>query len=172
MATLLAALTLALVGCSDDDPEPKADPTPSTSTSTSVTPTPEPTETMAPRSPVQTVTGWVEARNQTLKGGGTTDVYALSTLDCSTCRDLVEPFEQLYADGGAIETAGWKVDRARNRPDFAKNQQVIAALTLFGGRTLYPGEAPSSFPEEKHILQFQMRQTARGWLVSQVVFLP
>ena len=168
VAAALAALTLIVAGCTDDDPEPKVDPTPSTSTTT----TPDPTSTEAPLTPVQTVTAWVEARNETLKDGRTTEVYALSTPDCSTCRDLVEPFVQLLADGGSIETDGWTIDSSRERPAFQKNQQVIAALTFAGGHTELPGEGSSPFPEEKHILQFQLREAASGWLVAQVVFLP
>lgn len=170
-AALLAALTLVLVGCSDDDAEPQVDPTPSTS-ATTTTPTPDPTPTVEPLSPVETVDGWVDARNEALKDGVTTEVYALSTPDCSTCRDLVDPFAQLYADGGSIVTDGWRIDSARKRPEFEENHQVIAALTFAGGHTVLPGEGSSPFPEEKHILQFQMRQAASGWLVAQVVFLP
>lgn len=171
-AALLAALTLVLVGCSDDDPEPNVDPTPSTSTTTTTSPTPDPTPTVAPLGPVETVKAWVKARNEALMDGVTTEVYALNTPDCSTCRDLVDPFAQLYADGGSIETDGWRIDSARKRPGFEENHQVIAALTFAGGHTVLPGEGSSPFPEEKHILQFQMRRAASGWLVAQVVFLP
>lgn len=169
---LAAALTLALAGCAEDGPEPTPAPPPSTSPA-SASPTPDATPTAAALSPVQTVRAWVEARNDALSNGDTAAVYALSAPDCKTCRDLVEPFAQLYAEGGSVQTDGWTIDNVEKLPNFDTSRQVAAAATFAGGYTLQEPEGePSSFPEEKHILRFQLHSAAEGWLVAEVVFLP
>ncbi|MFA6574202.1 MAG: hypothetical protein WCS84_02185 [Nocardioides sp.] len=172
MATLLAALTLALVGCSDDDPEPEADPTPSTSTSTSVTPTPEPTEPAAPLDPEATVKAWVAARNQALSRGDVTEVRRLSSPECSSCADLIDPIAETHANGGRYETAGWRVLRARvtdHAPDAA---EVTAALVFAGGTTYLSATAdPVVYEAERRITIFELTKSSGGWAVSLIGFV-
>ncbi|WP_193606529.1 DUF6318 family protein [Nocardioides lijunqiniae] len=175
LAALLTAATLLAAGCSDDDPQPRVEPPPSATPTASPSPT-EPTATSsapAALNPVQTVRAWVAARNVTLSSGDSKAVDALSTDACKTCRDLVEPFVALYADGGSMKTTGWKVDNAKKRPDFEKSHQVFAALTFAGGETItQPGQQPEPFDPEKHILQFKLARTEGLWRVADVVFLP
>jgi glucose/arabinose dehydrogenase len=177
LAALLAAATLLAAGCSDDDPQPRLEPTPNASPTESPSTSPtEPSKTPStPKAlnPVQTVRAWVVARNAALANGSTTAVYELSSTQCKSCRDLTEPFAKVYTNGGSIDSRGWLIDSIERRPDFSSNRQVIAAMTFAAGQIIQAsGKPPSDFPEEKHILQFDLVQQDSVWLVAEVVFLP
>ncbi|MDP3984984.1 MAG: hypothetical protein Q8Q52_08295 [Acidimicrobiia bacterium] len=172
MATLLAALTLALLGCSDDDPEPKRDPTPTTSTSTSVSPTPEPTEPAARLDPKATVRAWVAARNLAMSRGDVTEVRRLSAPECTSCADLIDPIAETFANGGRYETAGWRVLRSRVTDRAAEAAEVTAALVFAGGTTyLNATDDPVVYEAERRITIFELTKSRGGWAVSLIGFV-
>ena len=109
---LLAALSLLLVGCSDD-PEPKMPDPPATS---SATPTEEPTETETPEaeSAEDFIRRWVEV-NTAMQNSGATDEYKALSTRCQPCQQTASRIEDIYSSGGFVKTDGWTIDRIRDR---------------------------------------------------------
>ena len=170
MATLLAALTLALVGYSDDDPEPKFLPTESSSPSEpSSSPTTEPTDV---RDPEQTVLAWVDARNVTVQSGDTTAVDALTAPTCETCRNSVDAVVRIYDQGGHYETSGWEVVKSRVVNESEQSAKLSVDLLYDAGRT-YPsaGADPIAYREERHTAIFRLSHETSGWLVEFIGYL-
>ncbi len=176
VAAAAMSLALAAGGCSDD-PEPEfAPPEPSASTSNAESeeptdvPTSEPPEALSPE---DTVRAWVEARNVAVRTGRTDEVYALSTENCETCRNSVEPVETVYDNGGRYETSGWRVQNVATTPKFGNNGEVVAAVIFEAGRTFPDAEsAPVSYNEEKHIMLFRLGGSPPNLRVQFVGYIP
>lgn len=173
--TLLAALAvLMVVACSgcDDDPEPdfappeSTSPAPTVPTTTSTTPEPE------QLSPEETVRAWVEARNITVQDGSTDDVYSLTTKNCETCMDSVEPVADVYRQGGHYETDGWRVEDAKRRPDFEQSKTVAVAVEYAAGRTFRTADAePISYEAEKQLFLFRLQREQGTWKVREILYV-
>lgn len=164
-AALLAALTLVLVGCSDEDPEPQVDPTPSTSLSDTADPTPTISSPPASVTAVQAVRGWVQERNQALTSGDTTALRGLTSEKCGSCEPYIDLIEDVYAAGGSYETTGWTVDNAKE----LKDMEVTAAITMGAGVMIAAtGSAPDEYEEEKAIFRFRVKPVDDGLVVSYI----
>ena len=177
VVAVLGEVCVLLVGCSEDDPRPRMAPTPTPS----ATPTPsqmlsvEPTPIESPEvlGPEGTVRAWIEARNQAMATGDTADVTALSGSGCSSCRDLIAPIEETYAQGGRYETSGWTVVRSKVEGNVDAIASVTVALRLAGGTTYDSAEAaPINYPAERRIAVFELaKDVDTTWLVSLIGFL-
>lgn len=167
VAVVLGAL---LVGCSDD-PRPRMAPPPSASPT--VVDTPSPTETPPEvLGPEETVRAWVEARNQTVQNGSSDAVYALSSDDCTTCRDSVEPVAAVYVAGGRYETFGWRIAALELDPKSQRSApEVNVGLVYSAGRTFPEASAsPITYEVERHIATFRLIREAGSWKVRQLVY--
>jgi hypothetical protein len=166
-AIALAVSALVLGGCSGD-PEPKFGPPESSSASAASSSSPRP----SPPNPVATVRAWVAARNAALDSGETGPVEKLSAPDCRTCSGLVDPIKRIYAAGGHFDTAGWRVDKAKQRDTSASTIVVDTAISIAGGTTVTEaGAKPNRYPSEKHIVVFKLAQDSRAWAITFVGFL-
>lgn len=166
---VLVALLLPLVGlaaCTDDDPEP-APPLPTTEAPTSPSAT-----TAAPDDPEETVRAWVEAQNQSMTNGDTTEVRSLSSADCKSCDGLINPIERVFAAGGHFETAGWKVNRLKETESTSRRSTVKAAITISGGQTYESANAdPVVYESERAIVEFKLAAVEGEWRVSFIGFV-
>jgi hypothetical protein len=164
-AALLAALTLVLVGCSDDDPEPNVDPTPSTSPSDTEEPAPTTSTSPASLTPVQAVRGWVHERNRSLTSGDTTALRGLTADECASCEPYIDLIDDVYAAGGSYETKGWTVDNAKE----LKDMEVTAAITMGAGVMIAAaGTAPDKYEEDKAIFRFRVTPSEGELVVSYI----
>ncbi len=162
-----------LAGCSDDAPRPRMAPSPTSSPSpTSAPTTPAPSPTAAALGPEETVRAWVAARNVTVQNGDSTEVYALSTADCTTCQDSIEPVVEVYRAGGRFETVGWKVVKSRVVESSGRAAEVSAALLYESGRTIpSKGAEPVLYEEDRRIAVFRLGRREGSWLVTFVGYL-
>ena len=174
LAVAAVVLTVLQTGCSEDEPRPRMAPTPSASPTPTDPPTLDPTPAATPEvlTPEETVRAWVDAHNAALTTGEPSRVLALSSPSCKSCRDLLEPFVEVYRLGGQIETQGWMIEKVRRKPDFSNSKHVLAAIAFADGMTVKSeGAEPVYFAAEKHILQFALAQGDVGWAVDQIAFL-
>jgi len=171
---LAVALLLATLGSAcDDEPEPDiADPSPSSSapspseseSSPSTSPTPE------ALTPEETVRAWVDARNQALQDGDTTDVRTLSAADCRSCDELIKPIESTFAAGGSFATDGWSIGGIRKTSD--QPIRIVTGMDIAGGTTIpEAGGTPVDYQAEKHAIRFELIDTEGALQVSLVLFL-
>lgn len=173
-AFVAVVLLCGLVAC-DDEPTPDIpDPTPS-STSPSVTESVSPatpTETPAALTPEETVRAWVAARNAALGSGETDELRALTDLACTSCVDLIDSIEEVYAAGGHYETTGWRIKSATTRRPEGPRPQVDAAVVIAGGQTVNEaGADPVIYGPEKRIVVFKVHQSDGEYLIDFVGFL-
>lgn len=170
IATILLGATLA--GCSEDDPLPRVEPSSpgSPSAATSLSPSPDPSP--RPMSPEETVRAWVKAQNQAMATGRTTTIESLSTADCRTCDQFIDPVVAVYRAGGRFKTKGWVVRGTNQRRPNGPNRVVDAALRFSGGTTVRrKGEDPVAYGPENHLMVFRLRPHGEGWRVSFAGFL-
>jgi hypothetical protein len=175
LAALLAATALVAAGCSDNDPEPRIDPTPSTSPTESASPWPSSAETSDPpgtTDPEDAVRAWVTARNETIQNGNATGVRSLSTGDCTTCRDLIDPIEAVYTNGGHMDTSGWHIAALNLAQESSADAEVVVGLVYAAGETVpSAGADPIQYELERHIAKFRLRNHSDGWKVREVVYV-
>jgi len=171
LALMLALmLALACAACNDDDPEPRFGPPESTSPApTETETTSEPPDALDPQG---TVVAWVEARNTALATGNVTQLQALSAPGCSSCKDQIEPIQQVHEAGGHFETKGWHVKKSRVDSLSRSRASVSTALVLAGGRTVpEAGADPVEYAQEKRIAIFELSNTNGAWSVTLIGFL-
>lgn len=177
MTRLIACVVLVLLcglSACDDDPTPNIpDETPSASSPTvSESPSPtEPTETPEALTPEETVRAWVAARNEALQDGNVEAARALSALDCRSCKELLDPIEEIYAAGGSFDTTGWTV-AGLSKPQGDDPIKVNAAMKFAGGTTVSEaGAEPMTYGPERHVIVFDLSGTEDGLRVSLVLFV-
>jgi hypothetical protein len=94
----------ALTGCQAD--EPVADPAPSVSSSVS---SPSPSESSSPaaaETPEEFIRRWINVHTEMQNTGETQEFRKLST-GCVPCYDLADQVDEIYQEGGFVETDGW-----------------------------------------------------------------
>ncbi len=108
-AGVVIAVT-ALAGCTDD-PEPRFEEpseSPSASESTSAAADPQPWEEKSKAGAVAFARHWIDVFNEAQATGETSALKALSAEACKSCQGYIGQLDALYADGGHLETSGWK----------------------------------------------------------------
>ena len=105
VAVVVAAL--ASGGCQGGGDEPT--PSPSGSASTSAAPE-SPSTSTSPSPEAETaeefIRRWVEVGNA-MQNSGDTDEYRSLSRGCTACIATADQIDQIYKDGGRVETAGW-----------------------------------------------------------------
>jgi hypothetical protein len=168
VTALLVIPVLLVAGCTDDDPKPKFEPTQSSETPTS----PSTSASAQALGPEATVGAWVDARNTALVSGDVAPVEALSTTDCTTCQDSLDPIRQVHAAGGSFDTGGWKVVSARLKSQSAGKARVTAAINYQPGTTISSeGAAPVSYGLERHIVVVDLVGGPDRWQVRFIGYL-
>ena len=169
----IAVALLSLLAACEDEPGPVTRPTPTSpsveSSSTEPT-TDEPTAD--PMTPVETVRAWVAARNDALRTGDISGAFIYARSDCWQCEELLTPIEETYRRGGHYSGGQWRIDAdrvARRRGDTAI---VTAGITVSSGTTVSSrGAQPSSYGEDKFILEFHLDAAHGPWALTTVIFL-
>ncbi|MFC7492815.1 MULTISPECIES: DUF6318 family protein [unclassified Nocardioides] len=157
--------TLCLAACSDDDPEPQFAPPSSSSEAPS---SPTTTEAAEFDNPEDVVRAWVEARNAALSTGDTSDLRALTANGCQGCSPFIESIENVYEEGGHLETAGWTVVAAKVRTN-SRQIRVDAGVKIAGGRSYASaGAEPIRFSADNVMMTFAV---STGMKVSLVAFV-
>lgn len=54
---------------------------------------------------------WTDTLNQATASGETAQLKSLATDECTACADFAGQLDQIYADGGHVESDGWAVNK-------------------------------------------------------------
>ena len=118
-ATALCA-ALLLAGCSGDPepivPEATGTASASPSASPSASAAPQPWERRTKAGAVAFVEHWVEVFNAAAASGDVGGLRQISSTTCEACQGYAEMIEDLYAQGGRLESDGWSVVQAGVAP--------------------------------------------------------
>lgn len=164
----LAVPALVLGGCSGE-PEPRIAPSESSSPATSSEST---SADPSPSDPVATVRAWVEAQNDAMRTGDSSDVRALSADPCEACEGMIDPIDRVYEAGGYFKTAGWRIHRIKTRRVAGRRATVDSAVVIAGGKTVNAaGEDPVRYGVDHKIIMFKLTRPQGRWLVSFIGFL-
>jgi hypothetical protein len=164
-AAAVALVAASLAACDGGDPEPKISPSspvasPSSPAPTSGSATPE------AETPEAFIRRWVDLQREAQNSGDTEELRSLSEK-CDPCMAFLRRIDEIYAEGGFIETDGWsirKIARPMATPDGVQvDVSVTSAPTRFrestdaDTQTLQGGEL-----EERFLLE----RESSSWLVS------
>ena len=136
---------LALAGCSDDESQAKPqDPT----TSAAMSPSPNETgPTMPPEATTMDEASaeaflryFVSTINHAERTGDVTPLSEASDARCKSCQGIISTVEQLYADGGHLESNGWTVSGLTAYPDGSADEPVIAARVRISSQRAYSAD--------------------------------
>jgi hypothetical protein len=169
-AIVVAAVVLVLpLGACSEDPKPKfAPPESSSPAATSESTSAEP----SPSNPVGTVRAWVEAQNDAMRTGDSSEVRSLSARPCQACDGMIDPIDRVYEAGGYFMTAGWRIHRIKARKVAEKRATVDSAVVIAGGKTVNAaGAKPVRYGVDRKIMVFKLTKPQGTWLVSFIGFL-
>jgi len=166
-ASLLALLAVA--GCSDD-PKPKFAPTPSPSSpTTSATPEPEAWEVKSKHGAVAFAKHWVDVFNEAQQSGETTDLRSISTDACGSCNGFATQLEDLYGDGGHLESAGWTVLQSVPTQGMPRGEAIIAMRIARSPQVVHKASGKEEqFPGGKATFSAKLVWKAQTWLMNEM----
>jgi len=128
LAAAVVIAVMALAGCTDE-PEPRfEEPSESPSASdptSSAAADPEPWERKTKAGAVAFARMWLRVFNNAQQTGDTAEVRAISSARCRSCEGYFGQIEKLYADGGRLESDGWKLLRIGSPPGSVANSIEI-----------------------------------------------
>jgi len=167
--------TLAVAGCEEGDPSgsatPSGKPIPSGTSSPAET-TVGTSDAATFSDPVDVVRAWVTAFNATLRGGDPSGAADLTTADCWTCAEHIDPITKALERGGWFRGGRWSVVRARVSDSNDRKASVYSAISSARGVTLSrQGAEPVSYGPEKFILDIRLERSGEGWLIAEIVYL-
>ncbi|MBM7507693.1 hypothetical protein JOE61_001507 [Nocardioides salarius] len=173
LAYAAGAAVLALAGCGGDDPTPQvADPTPSASVSASPSASAavekEAWEKKTEAGAEAFAKRWVRAFNEMQASGEVGEFENLSTSECETCRNFVEMTDQAYANGGRIESDGWRIRSvAATSLDVPNGHQFALRVRQLPQQIFETAEAePTSFPGGTVTFLSTVVWQSGGWRMS------
>ena len=114
LAALVLVVGAASASCSDDSPRPRV--APSSSAASTASPTPTPTDEVQPIRGDQVVRAWLKAFSEAMATGETAGVTDLSAAGCKSCNSLMRLVDDIYLDGGRLETRGWSLEQLKRLP--------------------------------------------------------
>lgn len=179
-AGLIAGLIaggLVLAGCGGS-PEPKPLPAPtkssSPSTSASSTPAPPVMPEAAKASSDAAVEAfarhYVDVINFATSTGVLTDLNALAADRCTSCQRLSKRLEEIYTDGGSIQSDGWRVTGAEVLANQPLQRKYVDLAILQSPQILIEstGTKPKKFPGGKQALTMLIARQGSGWIVTRM----
>jgi len=169
-------LLLGLAACSSDDPEPRV--APPTSQAPSTSPASDPTPSGGPSLPPQAsalspegaesfIDYWFRALSYGMATGDTSMVGDASETGCKSCSALIGQIEDLYAKGGKVETAGWRVEAKTLVGGFDVREPSFLLRVNEAKRVLLDGEkVVDRTPMAKVPMHIQLSSESGTWTVS------
>lgn len=115
-AALSAVLLLSLAACGGDD-EPTADEVPAYA------------DNAGEAGAEQFVGYWTDTLNTATASGETEDLKALASPECQACTDFATQLDQIYADGGRVESEGWEINKIV--PEAGATDDEVGLLVTF-----------------------------------------
>ena len=115
-AALSAVLLLSLAACGGDD-EPTADEVPAYA------------DNAGEAGAEQFVGYWTDTLNTETASGETEDLKALASPECQACTDFATQLDQIYADGGRVESEGWEINKIV--PEAGATDDEVGLLVTF-----------------------------------------
>lgn len=115
-AALSAVLLLSLAACGGDD-EPAADEVPAYA------------DNAGEAGAEQFVGYWTDTLNTATASGETEDLKALAAPQCQACTDFAAQLDQIYADGGRVESEGWEINKIV--PEAGATDDEVGLLVTF-----------------------------------------
>lgn len=170
------AVVLALTSCGDD-PEPQvADPTSTPSSSSSPSESAaaekEPWEEKTDDGAVAFVEHWLDVFNEMQTSANTQEFSSIGTDGCRACAEFVSINQEIAADGGTIESKGWKlIDAAVGAASTNAKKEVVAHLDQSPERISYSGaKKPREYPGGEATVLMTLVWQESTWVMDEVAF--
>jgi hypothetical protein len=165
---------LLVAGCSDD-PEPRFEqsPAPSPTESTSEATAPEAWEVKSEKGAVAFAKHWIDVFNEAQRTGGTAPLQAISGPGCGSCDGFVEMLDDLYANGGHLESQGWRVLQSVPAPGMPARRPEVTMRIVRTPQRIYEsdGSKPESFSGGRATYSARLEWNARGWQMADLVLM-
>lgn len=165
------ALAAALSACGGD-PEPQFEAEPSaepTASSPSASAEPEAWEERSDDGAVAFVEHWIDVFDQSKEDGDTDELAALSAASCVTCENFIEMTNDIYANGGSVESRGWTVESI-SEPVRSADSTLVAVNVLQSPQKIRRGtdSEVETFEGGNIDLAFTLRWRQGAWSVQAV----
>ncbi|GAA4805850.1 DUF6318 family protein [Nocardioides caeni] len=174
LAVALTALTLLLLGCTDDDVGPGEatstwTPSGTIETAPTAAESSDPDAAPANETARQFIRRWVELGNQMQATGETDAFLAVAGPDCDACHEFATKVEQIYTAGGSI-TGGQELI-LRLEPE-SHTQWLV---TTEASPTTYTDDvsaSPSTLPGGRFQSRVHLVRGHHGWIVGSTEGVP
>jgi hypothetical protein len=173
---VVAAVLLPLLaaGCSDD-PQPKFEPSASDSPSESTSDPAQPKawEVKSEKGAVAFARHWVYVFNEAQRTGNTEPMEAISGPGCGSCNGFVEMLDDLYADGGHLESRGWRVLESVPAPGMPAREAEVTMTILRTPQRIHEGDGskPESFSGGRATYAARLGWTGGQWQMADLVLM-
>jgi hypothetical protein len=174
-----AVIVAALAGCNGEETAAAPNSSPSASQSETPSPTASATATRpAPTPPAEAsehtdlgaiafAKHFVEVLNYTAASGDTSQLSAISSTRCTTCRQIIELTREAYANGGYIRGRGWTVmTQSVFRPGSSGMRIVRLDVDTAAQTVKRSSEEPAARVERGHgAVSIRLQPSGASWTV-------
>ena len=171
VAAALCVPLFALAGCSDEKSqaqpkEPSTGAQPSESSSETGPSIPPEAMGSDEASAKAFLRYFVETINHAEQSGDFTPLRAASDSRCKSCSGIIKTVEDLYAEGGHLESNGWTVSGLTAYPDNSAESPVIAARVRISSQRAYSADGSiRHFEGGMQSADFQLNWRDGRWTV-------
>ena len=164
LSRVLPALTAVLLlsataACGSDDPADSAE---------SAAERPAYTDNEGQTGAEQFVGYWTDTLNEATTSGETEQLKSLADDECSACADFAGQLDQIYADGGRVESAGWSINKVV--PEAGATNDEVGLMVTFdvSPQTVYATKdaKPQEFPGGTQGFRFHLVREDGDWAVQ------
>jgi hypothetical protein len=163
---------LMVAGCSDD-PEPRFEPSasPSPSESSSAAAEPKAWEVKSEKGAVAFAKHWIAVFNEATSSGETAQLLSMSAKGCGTCSRFAKGIDDLYGNGGAIDSNGWLVLQAVLTEGTLSAPRMALRIEQTPQEITHKNGKVESFPGGRETFSARLVWSDSEWLMSDLVLM-
>jgi hypothetical protein len=111
---------------------------------------------------------WTDTLNEATTSGETKQLKSLADEQCSACADFAGQLDQIYADGGHVESDGWSINKVV--PEAGATSDEVGLMVTFdvSPQTVYlkKNAKPQEFPGGTQGFRFHLVREGGDWAVQ------
>lgn len=110
---------------------------------------------------------WTDTLNEATASGETDRLKSLATDECTACADFAGQLDQIYADGGHVESNGWAVNKVVAEAGATADEVGLLVTFTVAPQTVYTTKDAKAqeFEGGKQGFRFHLVRDQGEWLV-------
>lgn len=113
---------------------------------------------------------WVDTLNQATETGDTEELRSLAAPDCETCEVFPAKLEEIYAEGGSIETEDWEIVEMVPEAGSSDDAATVLVTVQIPPQSVVASEGaePTEVEGGRQAFRMVMERTDGDWFLQEI----